>query len=453
MAVTIPDIQRRALTGPVMEEDDFNLEYSKRLRKIVKGYEIAWPKEQIIPDGATADKIFQAAVDLIAENGLFHMDTKRVVQFTREEVIETAATRRADLTLGEGKDAVVLRKRTPTSPNAPAVFGFPGIVTEDMVIPITLSHAIEPTCQGIQPAILQHAWGMDNKGGTPGELYVVVAESEYHRMVARIAGKPGMTFMEPDSATTPFATIASFMMRGYTTTGSHMPCHVFGDLKLSWERLNLAAFAQLCGIPTWNGVFVILGAYARNPAEQAVAQLSGLLGLLSYTHGHDCINSGSDLQGQWSGRENLRATAAIDLALERNLDVAVGNHIEGNAGACTEMVFYEIAAQVLTYAASGIEFYWGAGPSKGVTPNGSTGMETRMMGETAHAVAGIGPDRANELLNKVLGLYEGQLADAPKGKIFPECYDVTTVKPTAEYLQVFGKAKEQLSQLGIAFKY
>ncbi|NLE62192.1 MAG: monomethylamine:corrinoid methyltransferase, partial [Planctomycetes bacterium] len=443
----------RALTGPVMEEDEFNLAYSQRLRKIVTQYEIAWPKEQIIPDAAIADKIFEAAVELIAENGLFHMDTKRVVQFTRQEVIETAKTRPRELTLGEGKDAMVLRERTPDSAYPPAVFGNPGMVTEDMFIPITLSHAIEPTCNGIQPAVLQHAWGMDNKGGTPGELYCVVAESEYNRMVARLAGKPGMPFLEPDSATTPFATVASFMLRGYTKTGSHMPCHVFGDLKVSWERLNLAALAQLCGIPTWNGVLILVGAFARNAAEQSVAQLAGLLGLLSYTHGNDSVNAATDLQGQWSGRENLRATAAIDLALERNVHIPAGNHIEANAGACTEMACYEIAAQVLAYASSGVEFYWGAMPGKGMVLNGVTGMETRILGETAHAVAGIGPERANELLNKVLERYEGQLANAPKGKTFVECYDVATIKPSDEYLGIWASAKEGLSKIGISFKY
>jgi methylamine--corrinoid protein Co-methyltransferase len=450
---TIKEIQERAFSGPIMEEDQFNLEYSKRLRKIVQDRGIDWPKEQVIPDGATADKIFEAAIDLIVENGIFHMDTKRVVQFTREEIVESAKHPREELTLGEGKDAVTIKLRTPSSPFPPVIFGFPGIVTEDMFIPITLSHAKEITCQGIQPAILQGSWGLENKSGTPGELYAVIAESEYDRMVARMAGKPGMPFVEPDSATTPFATIASFMLRGYTTTGTHMPCHVFGDLKLSWERLNLAAFAQLCGIPSWNGTFIMLGAFARNAAELAVAQLSGLLGLLSYTHGQDSINSGSDIQGQWSGRENMRASAAINMAIQRNMQVGVGNHIEANAGACTEMACYEIAAQVLAYASSGNEFYWGAAPSKGLVPNGTTGMETRILGETAHAVAGIEPSKANELLNKLLERYESKLADPPKGKVFAECYDVGAVKPTQEYVNLFARFKEDMGKLGICYSY
>jgi methylamine--corrinoid protein Co-methyltransferase len=437
MTVSIADIQERALTGPIMEEDAFNLKYSQRLRRIVKEHEIEWPAEQIIPDGETADKIFAAAIDLISENGILHMDTNRVIHFTREEIIETANTRPRELTLGEGKDAVVLRERTPSSEFAPAIFGFPGIVTEELFIPITLSHA----------------WGMENKAGTPGELYNVMAESEYNRIVARLAGKPGMPFMEPDSATTPFATIASFFLRGYTRTGAHMPCHIFGDMKLTWDRLNLAAFARLCGIPTWNGAFILLGAYARNAAEYATAYLGATLALLSYTDGNDMICGTSDLQGQWSTREIMRSTSAVDLALERNVHIPVGNHLEGNAGACTEMVVYELAAQVLAYEASGVEFFWGAAPSKGLVPNGGTGMETRAVGEFAHAVAGIGPERANELLNQITAKYVDQLADPPKGKLFVECYDVATVKPTEEHLAVYARAKEELSKLGIEYKY
>ncbi|MBN1318960.1 MAG: monomethylamine:corrinoid methyltransferase, partial [Anaerolineales bacterium] len=222
----------------------------------------------------------------------------------------------------------------------------------------------------------------------------------------------------------------------------------------SWERLNLATFAQLCGIPTWNGAFIMLGAFARNAADWAVAQIAGLLGLLTYTHGNDCLGGGaSDLQGQWSARENMRAASGLCRALERNVGLPLGNHIEGNAGACTEMVFYEIAAQTLAYVSSGVEFFWGAAPSKGMVVNGTTGMETRMMGETAHAVAGIKPDQANDLINKILAKYENQLKEPPKGKGFAECYDVASIKPTGEYLQVFGSAKEELSKLGINFKY
>ncbi|MBN1315653.1 MAG: monomethylamine:corrinoid methyltransferase, partial [Anaerolineales bacterium] len=161
MPVTIADIQQRALSGPIMDEDDFNVKYSQRLRKLVKEYEIDWPKDQTIPDDDIADKIFQAGVDLIAENGIFHMDTKRVIQYSRDEIIETANTRPSELALGEGKDRVVMRARTPESSFPPAVFGWPGLVTEDMFVTISLSHAMEPTCLGLQPAIMKHAWGME----------------------------------------------------------------------------------------------------------------------------------------------------------------------------------------------------------------------------------------------------------------------------------------------------
>ena len=453
MAVTIADIQHRALTGPIMDEEDFNLKFSQRLRRLVKEYEIEWPKEQILPDGETADKIFRAAIEMICQNGIYHMDTKRVVHFTRDEVIETAHTRERQWSLGDGKDAVLFRERTPESTFAPVIVGFPGVVTEDMFVPITLSHAIEPTCQGIQPAIMQGAWGMQNKSGTPGELYTVLAESEYNRIVARLAGKPGMPFMEPDSATTPFATIASFYLRGYTATGCHMPTHVLGDLKLTWERLNLAAFAQLSGIPTWNGTSSLLGGFARNAAEWAVAHVGGLLGILSYTHGRQWVGGVSDIRGQWSPRENLRAGAAAYLATERNIHVPIGIHTEGNAGGCTHMYFFEEAAQILTYTSSGVEWFWGASPSKGVVPNSSSGMETRMLGETAMAVAGISSDRTNEILNGILAKYESQLKDPPKGKLFAECYDVETLKPTDEHLKVYAEAKEELNKVGINYKY
>jgi len=51
-----------------------------------------------------------------------------------------------------------------------------------------------------------------------------------------------------------------------------------------------------------------------------------------------------------------------------------------------------------------------------------------------------------------LGEYESQIPEAPKGKRFDECYDLKTVRPTQEYLDVYDKCKEKLTGFGLEYK-
>ena len=75
------------------------------------------------------------------------------------------------------------------------------------------------------------------------------------------------------------------------------------------------------------------------------------------------------------------------------------------------------------------------------------------MGDAAVATAGMKISDVNEVLNKLIPLYEAHYTDAPAGKTFQECYDVTTVRPTKEYLEIYDKSIKTLTDLGLDFKY
>ncbi len=57
----------------------------------------------------------------------------------------------------------------------------------------------------------------------------------------------------------------------------------------------------------------------------------------------------------------------------------------------------------------------------------------------------------NDILHKLIPLYEKDYANAPEGKTFQECYDVATVTPTDEYVQVYEGARKKLEELGLVF--
>jgi len=54
-----------------------------KLAEIIDRYKIKWDRQTIVnSDDDLADRVFQAAVDLIAEAGAYCPDTNRVMEFT-----------------------------------------------------------------------------------------------------------------------------------------------------------------------------------------------------------------------------------------------------------------------------------------------------------------------------------------------------------------------------------
>ncbi len=65
--IPIMEFQERSLKGPVMKSDDFDLGFAMKVRELVSKYDIQYNPEELIIDDATADAIFQAGVELLAE--------------------------------------------------------------------------------------------------------------------------------------------------------------------------------------------------------------------------------------------------------------------------------------------------------------------------------------------------------------------------------------------------
>ncbi len=117
------------------------------------------------------------------------------------------------------------------------------------------------------------------------------------------------------------------------------------------------------------------------------------------------------------------------------------------------MCLLETAIQAINDTGSGRELLSGSAAAKGVVQDKTTGMEARVMGEAARTAAGMKISDLNEIINTVVSGYEQHYNDAPEGKTFRECYDVLTVKPTAEYLAVYDKALATLRDAGLDIKH
>lgn len=155
--------------------------------------------------------------------------------------------------------------------------------------------------------------------------------------------------------------------------------------------------------------------------------------------------------GITTARETLAVAGHCAMAIEANTNLMLGNQYYTLAGPCTVMCLLETAAQAITDTASGREVLSGVAAAKGVATNFTTGLEARMMAEAARAVAGMETSKVNEILDKLVAIYEKDYKTAPRGKPFEECYDVLSLVPTQEYLAVYDEAVKILTGLGLDY--
>ncbi len=455
--ITIKDAVDRSNNGPLMTEKQFNEKYQTKLREIVAGYNIKLSPSEIIPAPEIGDAIFDAGVELLSSVGLYNMDSSRVLEFTKEEIIQTAKTRKNKITLGEGKNTVTFKARTVGDSLPPGCIPGPAgnPIEEQYYIPLHQSYAQIPEAQGIVPGSLLSAHGFSNISGTPGELFCALEEAKMLREVARRVGKPDMVFAEvPMSGISPHAIFASYNKDGYRKTNCLFGSQAFPDLKINWNHINVASFGQEFGIEPWTTSLIALYSFTRNPVECAVAWVAATLGMLSFNHGSVVYMGAVDITGKLSSPRPLLQTAVLqNLAMVRNVNCIMADMSCSQAPSFTHMAFYEIAAVTLANVVTGTSIVTFGLTGRGIIINGSTGLIGQMLCEAGIASAGIDISKANNMLEKLLSKYEKDLSNPPQGKTFPECYDVVSLKPTDEYKRIYSEAKEEIANIGIPFKY
>jgi methylamine--corrinoid protein Co-methyltransferase len=230
------------------------------------------------------------------------------------------------------------------------------------------------------------------------------------------------------------------------------------ELKVDLEALTFVAHYRMNGNIVMCEQMPILGGWAGGLEETTIVGTA--------THLNSPVLVGADwhLDGpthvRWgitTARETLLIAGHINRAIEKHTHLLTGNQYYTAAGPCTEMCLLEAAGQAVTDTASGREIMSGCASAKGTVLDRTTPIEARMMAYAARAVAGMETERVNHLLDKLVTHYEGtgpkrNFNTAPIGKTFQECFDVVTLKPTTEHLQVLGQAMKTMEQIGFEFK-
>ena len=159
----LPIIVDRSENGPYMKESDYDLALARRVMDLVPQYGISFDHQVIVPaDDDMADRLYQAGLQLFLDMGVFNQSTERRIIFQREEVERAVAAVPGAVTLGMGKDAVVMRHLGVESGDRCIVHSGPtGTPTSERFHPLILqSCAQEPLvdCLGAGSVLTPPTW-------------------------------------------------------------------------------------------------------------------------------------------------------------------------------------------------------------------------------------------------------------------------------------------------------
>jgi methylamine--corrinoid protein Co-methyltransferase len=447
------EIVRRSENGPYMKEADFEKAVVQRVQALVRQYGLKFDRATPIPaDEDLADRLYQAGLELFVDLGAYNMSTQRRILYSRAEVEQAVAAAPASVTLGTGKDAVVMRHRGNKN-HVPCVVhsGPTGTPCSERYHPLILqSCAQEPLIDCLGAGSVSTYMGASITPGTPLEILGVQRDACAAREATRRAGRPGMHINDVASPLTCAGKMATIHPEWGLRPSDGLLVSQMVELKTDYDQLSRAAHLQSVGVHIVDLMTPLVGGLGGGaPGTAVIAVACHLLGVLLYApsyhiHGHMHL-----LESTSTDRMGLWIYAMSGLALARNAPILTTSAIYTQAGLGTEQVLWEIAAGSVAATVGGMH-HNGVGATGGASQDHTSGLEHRFFAQVAHASLGLSLHDANELVLRLLDRYEAtHMHGAPAGKPFAEIYDTEALEPTTEWLDLYSKVCRELTSMGL----
>jgi len=434
---------KQALEGEEKKESQHDMAIFKKCRELCKKYDIHYNGKDFVPgDTELADSVFKAALELLDLVGIYCTTTGRTIKLSEEEIEKSLQTSKT-LEIGRMREKVLVPIRAPMDKRPPVIIGGPmgGAVSEVNFLAVHLSAAREPTVQGIYAGAIQTLGGDFITVKSPLEMIASLKEARTERLACKLAGREGLALMGPG---TPTISQAYMVVSCDELFSPSDPQEVYqlDELKTDYEQFYKIIFHQAHGNHYLSGQCPVFGGpsigYAEGLAIVDTAetiQSKALTGSSFHASGAVHANTNSS-----SAREILWASNLSSLAVCRNMNYHTARYYWNLAGCCTDMMFYETAAQAIGDTVSGRDLLIGPVGGRGEAVDHSSGLESRFMGEIARMAAELDFEKADEAVGKIYEKYAERFAEPPGGKPFNECHTVTSeyeAEPTGEYLDLF----------------
>ncbi|MBM3956761.1 MAG: monomethylamine:corrinoid methyltransferase [Gemmatimonadetes bacterium] len=456
--LSLLDIAERSQRGPKVEEKAWDMGLFRKMGELVAKYEIAYPDDGSFTnsDDALADRAFEAALEFLADVGIYCITTGRVIQFGRDELAEAVKEIPGEVIVGEGRDARVIRQialgereHIGQCPGHHAPF------SEEYAPLVVKNFAQIPSGDYLEGINFDRVDGRE-VFGVPMEAYAARRELAWLREGVRKAGRPGMAVAYYPISTRSAVLIAPMdPVYGLRRTDGIL-LSVLPDVKVEHDLLTAAIVYQDYGCFKVNGGGSgLVGGFCGGPEGAVIESLvKSLGGFLVYRD--TLCNTGVgrlatttsrtmslDPQTSWAG-------SVVFQALHRHTKTVCFGGAGNAAGPGTETHLWELAFGAIRAPVNGYNLYI---PRQGrARMNASqTPLEAEWVYEVATAAmrSGLEGGRSEDLLRKVAAEVEGRAVEDPVH--ISECYDLVHHRPSPEYERIYLGVKEELASMGLAF--
>jgi len=453
-AVRLLDVLDRMETGPITEEEDFDMHLvPETMARLQEKYDLSLPPDgPIVPsDDALADRLFEAGLEMSETTGVFCQDTGRRMVWSRNEILDAIAIAPDQVTIGAFPDQHTQHKRWPEDTRRITIKGGPvgTPAPEHLYLAIQQSYAQEPLVDLMIDGSLETVYGREGRSHSPWELLLSWHEMELALAAVQRAGRPGLGIGCTENSVTE---IGELSVTAAERLGPHHWHHVamISEFKTNYALMTKVAHIHKSGSIIHCFYNTIYGGAVGGREGTAIAIVGGCILLqMAYMTPTHSVSPTHPFYGNTTTPDILRAMAPAEQALSRNTHLLNDVVITPVGGPGTRTLLYEVAAQSLLAVSSGASALIGPRSAAGTESGHVSGLEARLMAEVAHAARGLSRSEANEMVLRLVARYRDDLDRRPVGKRFDEVYDVVRVQPTEEWLGVYEEVKDELRELGL----
>lgn len=461
------DFWSRAVTGPICFEDDFDKKvYWPKLKKITEKHGIKYNPDQMVPlDDDMLKRLWEAAIDLVVEVGVLCVDTRRIMEFSRKEIMEVVNNVSDHFTVGTGKDQITAYHRGFEDydhvKNPVTVLGrILGPVSQECYHAIAQSYAQVPQMDWCHfQGNLQEIYDMPITPGSPWEMLSEMWSIAQIKDACRQVARPGLA--DGGIRCIDLSAMQAVMDPGWgMSKGDFRCCLTLPHHKVEYKHLTRALQWHTYGVGFYSVMTSYVGGLSGSPAHSAVTGtaewiLQKLLFDVPYngSWSTDAIYfSNTSKYALWcSNYQNAAVT------LNTHCEPLTGGGYQMTHGIGHENFFWESAASAMSAVVLGNGISGGTGAQSGKLDH-QCGLGVQFSAEVAEAVARARMTRAqvNDLVKQCLAKYQPNIDNHTAhdlGCDFKGCYDLKTVRPQKWYMELYEKVKKELTQMGLPMEY
>jgi len=413
--MNIKEVVKRAETGPLMEANDFLMKrLAANVPKLQKEYDIRWDGKTLVNlDDEMADRCWAAGQELLLRTGVYSMNSRRVIEFSPEEIEQALRFAPERMPMGEGKDAVTVYHRQVEDPRLPFIFGGPfnADVHESMFVKLNEAFAQERILDCLLfPGYLKELDGLLIRPGSGLSSRAAVLYGQWSREAVRRAGRPGM----------PICGHAVMALNGIACTSEEWGLRktdpramvLISELQVDDITMSRTVYYRGYGCPIYMAFTPLVGGYGGGPAGTAIVATASFIAAVMM--GGEIVHIGPQhiKYKQQTNNHSLFMGSLANQAVARNSHIiATTSHTTAGRPGSAQYA-YEFSALALAVVPSGSNMT-GPRPAEPLGFNDVSPLMARLFAEVGQAAARLSREQATPIVEALYDTHVRASAPGP----------------------------------------